>query len=166
MNPAGLSPTAIPSVLGRYLLFGKLVYEGKLGCLLPTLNLKHHAKKQMNDLSSPPHFWIFRKIGNHCYSVLHTSPCTSHHAFLSLASAPLPFMTISLVPFELCKYHPSHPLLLFTSLLALLLFLGSLQYSQDTGFTSAMGQQCWAVVYTDNDPQAFTIMWLQPKYIK
>lgn len=124
------------------------------------------AKKQRNDLSSPPHFWIFRKTGNPCYSVLHTSPCTSHHAFLSLASAPLPFMTISLVPFELCKYHPSHPLLLFTSLLALLLFLGSLQYLQDTGFTSAMGQQCWAVVYTDNDPQAFTIIWLQPKYIK
>lgn len=117
MNPAvgkhaGLSPTAIPSVLGRYLLFGKLVYEGKMDCLLLTLNLKHNAKKQRNDLSSPSHFWIFRKTGNHCYSVLHTSPCTSHHTFLSLASAPLPFMTVSLVPFELCKYHP---ILLFTS---------------------------------------------------
>lgn len=50
----------------------------------------------------------FRKTWNHCY--LESSipqHCRSNHAFLSsLPSAPLPFTTFSLAPFEVCKHLP------------------------------------------------------------
>lgn len=120
---------------------------------------------------------VVRETGNHHYSVLHTRPCTTDHAFPLLAFGAPPIYYF----FELHMKHtdtfPSiftlAPLLsllsLLTPLFPLLPFFSSVPAGHRDhpcyGLGCAGPSDQGAVFYTANNPQTSTMLCLQSKCI-